>query len=916
MTLAFRILGPLEVDGAPALGGPKPRTLLARLLLEPNRVVAYDELIDALWPEDPPERARHTLQVYVSSLRRALGRDRLRADRSGYAIRVDAGELDLVRFEELSAEGARRLGAGDPEGAHSCLTEALSLWRGAALADVAPALEAERARLEELRLVAGEEEIEAALALGRHTELVPRLEALVRRHPTRERPRRQLMLALYRSGRQADALETYRDARRTLVEELGLEPSRELRALEAAILRHDPALELGRAETRERVRHLPAPATPMVGRRRELEEISALLASGTRLVTLTGPGGSGKTRLALQAADEAAAHFADGAVFVGLGALQDPELVLAEIARALGVEDARDPRTALVEQLRSRAKLLVVDNFEQLVQAAPVVAGLLAEAPGLKLLVTSRQALRVYGEHEYPVEPLALEDEAVPLFLERAAAVGRRLEAGGPVRELCRRLDCLPLAIELAAARTREVSLEDLRTVLPRLEVAVGGLRDVPARQLTLRATIGWSYELLDSGERRLFEELGVFAGGCTPADAETVTGASDSAIKSLADKSLLRRDEERLSMLETIREYALEKLEASGRADDVRRRHAEHFLALAESGERLRRTPAEVEWMNRLDADRDNVRAALAWWLERDPRVAARLVDGAFRFWYIRGHFEEGALACERVLESAELSEPGRAELLYNASGFEYALRRLKRARPLAEEGLDIRRRLGDQDAVARSLVMLGTILVEEDEHGSALPLLEESVALARQVDDPVLLAFTSANLAAGLLSARELDRFQPVGEEALALARLVGDAARERATLVNLGLAALLAGDPVAGAARCAEGLELARELGEPLGVLESIEGIAAAATACGRMVEGSRLLGAAEALKSARGLILEAVCRLVREQALETLRNGLDEQELLDAWSAGAKLGSDEATAEAASVAATVVLSDRSA
>lgn len=319
---------------------------------------------------------------------------------------------------------------------------------------------------------------------------------------------------------------------------------------------------------------------------------------------------------------------------------------------------------------------------------------------------------------------------------------------------------------------------------------------------------------------------------------------------------------------------------------------------------------------MNRLDADRDNVRAALAWWLERDPRVAARLVDGVFRFWYTRGHFEEGALACERVLEAAELSEPDRAPLLYDASGFEYALRRLERARPLAEESLDIRRGLGDQDAVARSLVMLGTILAEEEDHRTALLLLEESVALARQVDDPVLLGFTSANLAAGLLSARELERFRPVGEEALALARLVGDTARERATLVNLGLAALLDGDPVAGAARCAEGLELARELGDPLGVLESIEGIAAAAAASGRMVEGSRLLGAAEALESARGLILEAVCRLVREQALEALRDGLDEQELLEAWSAGTKLGSDEATAEAASVAATVVLADRSA
>jgi predicted ATPase/DNA-binding SARP family transcriptional activator len=912
----FRILGPLEVENAPALGGPKPRTLLARLLLDPNRVVAYDELISALWPEDPPQRARHTLQVYVSSLRRALGHGRIRVERSGYAIRVDADELDLIRFEELAAEGSRLLRAGDPEGAHPCLTEALSLWRGSPLADVAPALEPDRARLEEVRLATGEVEIEAALALGRHSELVPRLEALVRRHPTRERLRRQLMLALYRSGRQADALEAYRDARSTLVEEVGLEPSSELRALEAAILRQDPDLTLAREEPVPLEYHLPAPATPLVGRRREIQDISALLADGTRLVTLTGPGGSGKTRLALQVAQELSREFVDGVFFVGLGALRDAELVLAEIAGALGLEDARDPRTALVEHLHSRSELLVVDNFEQLVDAAPAVAGLLAEARGLKLLVTSRQPLRVYGEHEYPVEPLALEDEAVPLFQQRALAVGRRLEASEPVRELCRRLDCLPLAIELAAARMREVSLEELCAALPRLEATVGGMRDVPARQQTLRATIDWSYELLESDEQRLFEALGVFVGGCSLASAEEVTGASSSAIRSIANKSLLRMDEARLTMLETIRDYASEKLEESGRADEIRRRHADHFLALVEAGEPVRRTPAEVDWWNRLDADRDNLRAALAWWLERDSSVAARLIAGAFRFWHTRGHYEEGALAYERVLEEAELPDSDRARLLSYASAFEFGRRRLERARILAEESLELRRGLGDRDAVARSLVMLGTILAEEEAHDVALPLLEESVALARQVDDSVLLGFTSLNLAAALVSAHELERFWQVAEEALALARRVGDTVGERATLLNLGLAALLADDPVTGAARCAESLELARELGDPVGLLESIEGIAAAAAACGRAVEGARLLGAAEALASGGDVTLESVSRFVHERALKVLRSSLDEQELLVGWSAGAELAPDDAAAEAASVAATVILAPPSA
>ena len=910
MGFAFRILGPLEVENVSDLGGPKPRTLLARLLLEPNRVVTYDELIEAVWPDEPPRRARHTLQVYVSSLRRALGEDRIRSDASGYSARVGPDELDLSRFEQLSAEGRTLMRSGDAEGALSRLAEALSLWRGSPLADVAPALEIERARLEELGLAVEEEELDAALALGRYEEVVPQVEALVRRHPTRERLRRQLMLALYRSGRQAEALEAYRDARRTLVEELGLEPGAELRELEAAILRQDPALAPAPVKPPRPEHRVPAPATPLVGRRREAAEISALLADGARLVTLTGPGGSGKTRLALQAAGELAGKFADGIFFVGLGALEDAALVPAEIARALGVEDARDHRAALVDHLRPRTQLLVLDNFEQLMDAATFVAGLLAEAPELKLLVTSRHALRVYGEHEYPVEPLALEDEAVPLFLQRALAVGRRLEADEVTRELCRRLDCLPLAIELVATRTREVSLEDLASTWPGLEAAVGGMRDVPARQQTLRATIAWSYDLLDEDERRLFEALGAFVGGFGVEDAEAVTGASSNASRSLVDKNLVRRDGDRLAMLETIREYAVEKLEDSDSAEEVRRRHAEHFLGLAEAGEEVRRTPGEVDWWNRLDVDRDNLRAAFGWWLEHDPAVAGRLVEGVFRFWYTRGHYEEGALAYERVLDVAELSDPDRARLLSFAAAFEFARRRLERARTLAEESLELRRLLGDRDAIARSLVMFGTILVEEEAHDSALPLLEESVALARAVDDPVLLAFTSSNLAAALLTARELERFHEVGHEALDLARKVGDTITEKATLLNLGLAAVLGDDPVSGAARFAESLDLARELGDPLGLLECIEGVAAAAAASGRAIQAARLLGAAEALAREERLVLESVSRLVHDRALEAIRASLDEGLLSGEWSAGAKLDADEAAAEAAGVAAALV------
>jgi predicted ATPase/DNA-binding SARP family transcriptional activator len=909
--LVFRVLGPLEVDDAPALGGPKPRTLLARLLLEPNRVVAYDELIDAVWPETPPGRARHTLQVYVSSLRRAIGAERIRAHGSGYSVQVEADELDLSRFQLLTADGRERLRAGQAKEAHDRLREALALWRGPALADLRPALEADRERLEGLRLAALEDDVEARLALGEHVELVPEVEALVRDHPTREGLRRQLMLALYRSGRQADALAAYRDARRTLVEDLGLEPSAELRELEAAILRQDARLTVEPSEVRAS-RRLPAPATPLVGRTREVGEITGLFSERTRVVTLTGPGGTGKTRLALQAAHELAPRFTDGVSFVGLASLREPELVVADIARALDLETPGDPREALVAHLRPRNELLLLDNFEQIAAAGPEVAALLAEAPGLALLVTSRRPLRVYGEHEYPVEPLALEDEAVPLFQQRARAAGRPTEAREPIREICLRLDCLPLAIELAAARTRDASLDDLRVTLPRLEAATGGPQDAPDRQRTLRATIAWSYDLLDPDEQRRFETLGVFAGGCAPDDAAAVTQEDPGALSSLVERSLLRRDEGRYVMLETIREFAAEKLDESGRADDVRRLHAETFLALAGAGRAVWRTPAEIEWWDRLETERDNMRAALAWWLEHEPLEAANLVEGVFRFWYDRGHLDEGARTYERVLEAAELEETQRARLLSFAAGFEYGLHNLARARTLTDESLALQRRHGDPVPVARTLVLLGVILIEEENPSEALPRFEESVDLARAAGDDVLLAFAVSHLALGLLAAMELERFGPVAHEALALSRQVGDAAGERGVLVSLGIAALLGGDTAAGAGRYAEALALAREQRVPAGFVSCVDGIACAAAFLGRSVEAARLFGAAEAMRTASDGFLELSERVVHDRAMKTLRATLGEDELRLHWQAGTELNSDDALAEAE--ATVVALSPR--
>jgi DNA-binding SARP family transcriptional activator len=398
--LELRILGPLEADrdGDPVrLGGRKQRALLALLGLEPGQAVPTGRLIEALWPEQD-EGAAARLQVYVSQLRKAIGdADAVEMRGGGYALAVEPEAVDAARFERLAREGGRALAGGDPAAAASALRAALELWRGPALGDLGYEAFAQPAvgRLEELRLGAEEDRIDAELALGAHRELLPELEQLVAEQPLRERLRRGLMLALYRCGRQADALDAYLAAYRTLVDELGAEPGPELRDLHAAMLRQDEELSVETPELRAR-RHLPEPAGELAGRA-ELDALLELLRrDGVRLVTLTGEPGSGKTQLALHAGAALADRFEDGVWFVALAGSSDPTRVPAAIAAALGIEEE-----ALALHLRERRLLLVLDGFDQVDEAAPVASELLAAAPGLKVLVTNRAPLRLYGEHEY-----------------------------------------------------------------------------------------------------------------------------------------------------------------------------------------------------------------------------------------------------------------------------------------------------------------------------------------------------------------------------------------------------------------------------------------------------------------------------------------------------------------------------------
>ncbi len=794
MKVQFRILGPIEalVDGrSAALGAPKQRALLALLLINRRRVVTAEQLIDGLWGEAPPASALQSLQVYVHGLRRALGGERIETAGRGYRVAVGEDELDLARFERALERGRAALEAGRADDAGDDLREGLAIWRGPALADLPEdsrrAADAES--LEELRLTALELRYDAELACGRHDAIVADLEKLTAEDPYREKFLQQRLLALYRSGRQADALEVYRSAREVLAEDLGLDPSPALQELERAILRQEPSLAAPEPPTRS-TRPLPVPPTPLVGRRLELAAVSALYRDeGARLVTLTGPGGTGKTRLALAAAHALEPELRDGALFVGLAPVSDPELLVATIAEALDLQEgARLLAEAVIDHVRERRMLLVLDNFEQLLSAAPFVGDLLAAAPRLWILATSRAPLRLAAEREYPVLPFETADAALPfealvqtdalrLFSARARAVDPGFEldtASAPeVARVCMRLDGLPLAIELAAARAKLLAPAEL---LERLErepnLLPAGPRDAPARQRTLAATIRWSYDLLGPAERVAFARLGVFVGGFTLESAEAVCDVTLESLGTLVDYNLLRRRDSRFAMLETVRHFAVQRLEEIGSAE-VRRRHAEWLTELAETmAERTTTGENATAWLDRIQPEHDNIRAALTWSLEEAPELALRLASSLRLFWEVRGHTTEGARWLEQALPRGVNATPEVRRKALSASGaIAFRVGNIELAQKRWDAALELARRLGDDLWIARLLSDLGTAAAAREEWDDATALLEESAALFRELDVPARLATVLGNLGHIAGERGDYGRAIEVTEEALSL-------------------------------------------------------------------------------------------------------------------------------------------------
>jgi predicted ATPase/DNA-binding SARP family transcriptional activator len=843
-----RLLGPLEVEVSGEhvrFEGVEQRKLFVLLVLRAPETVSADELVEALWGAAPPAGAVQALQKHVSRLRGRLGEGLpVLQQPTGYALEIDPGAIDFRLFEVLLDRARVALGSGDPERAAEVLRAAQALWRGDALADHRSDEFAQRdiARLEEMRMEAIEERLAADLASGRDADIVGELSALVAQNPLRERLRGQLMLALYRAGRQAEALETMRTGRRLLVDQLGIEPGPELRRLERMILAHDPELSASRSGP-GLAASLPAPANATVGRGGELAEVGELLVQpDVRLVTLVGPGGVGKTRLALDVARSVAERFPGGAAHVELDGVDEAGVLVPATASALGVVAAT--AAELGEQLgrvtRGAPALLVLDGVEGIVEDAGEVGQLLTAVANLTVLATSRAPLRLSAERVYRVQPLSAQNAAA-LFIARASAArgDRELEdEPGLVDAICARLDGLPLAIELAADRARLLPLPALLERLEhRLELLSGGPRDLPVRQRSLRATLEWSWEALEESEQVLLGRLTLFEGGASLEAADAVCaqgleGGLEPLLSSLLDKSsLLRTDsgrdaQPRLGMLDTVREFASERAAQLEDRAPLKERHARYFLDYCEyAADQAARTDRR-EWLERLAQERGNIRLAFEGLLRsRKTDEALRIAIGFARAlpWDAHAHEVRGWLS--QALGAITRPSPARrASGLYWDGRLALSQACFGDAEAQLEAAVVTARETGERSVEAAAMAALGRRAVLVDAPDAAA-LCHAAVAAARRLFDAALIADALLVEAGACERSADWERADALAGEALAFYRAAGDPYGAAAALAEQGWYAMVHGRLEESEHHLAEALELRRRHGDDRRLVEPL-------------------------------------------------------------------------------------------
>jgi predicted ATPase/DNA-binding SARP family transcriptional activator len=951
VAIEFLVLGPLEVklDGHPIdLGGRKRRLLLSMLLAHAGERVSTDRLIDALWGSESGKGTRHTLRVHISQLRGLLEPAHSKGDpwnvietvEDGYRLRLNDATFDRDRFERLAEEGRRRLEERDGPGAARTFREALSLWRGIAFSELAiePSLQAEATRLDGLRLATTEDRIEAELECGHHHEVIGDLRDLIDAHPFRERLRSLLMLALYRAGRQAEALRAYRALVHTLGEELGIEPGHEVSQLEQRILLQDPTLDLKPVSLGPGT-NLPTPATSFVGRTGDMAILTELLET-TRLITLLGPGGVGKTRLAVEAASGLTDRFPDGIWLVELAPIRDPALVGQAVLEVLRIDQQPDrpAEATLADALRDTTILLILDSCEHLVESVAALADTLLHAcPAARLWATSREALGIRGEARLAVSGLSApagepdaaligDYDAVELFVNRAVSVDGTFrvssENAPAVGQICRRLDGIPLAIELAAARVTVLTPEQIAAGLDdRFRLLTTGSRTADTRQQTLEAALDWSYNLLSESEQAGLRRLSVFRGtfGLDAARA-VVDGSGDDTLDlldRLAAKSLVvtvpAGPEMRYELLETVRFYARARLRAMGEHAAAEARHRDWYVAFAEKAGPKLRGAGQLAWLNRLEADHDNLRAALERsYVAGDIETPLRIAGSIAWFWFLHSHLAEGwDWLGKLITHDGHAPAILRVRVLIAAGQFAWEQSKDDRAERWLNEAVALAREIGSRTHAGWALSYLALLAVLEGRWDDGRQLAGQASELFQATGSLGGVGFVLwIDAGASYLAAREQgmasdskDSMEQI-EAMLDMAQAIGDRNFVGHLHWSLAIAAIDGDDHSGAAHHLAVALRSFDELGNKSCAGHTLDEAARLAIVRGAPKRAARLLAATEALRSGLGIPGHVFERRSWEHSRRQVADALDPHEYDEAWTDGSHMDLEQAVGYALS------------